>query len=67
MTWGEMNYLPDNGDGEKYRALIGIKKGSIGIMVHRLSWGGIVLLFPDGIKITYTTSDVEKCSAETAE
>jgi uncharacterized protein YwgA len=44
--------------GEFYTALIGPYSGRVGEKVLTLPWGGIILEFEDGQKITFSLSDV---------
>jgi uncharacterized protein YwgA len=45
--------------GEFYTALLGPYLGKVGEKVLALSWGGIILEFEDGQKITFSLSDVQ--------
>jgi uncharacterized protein YwgA len=45
--------------GEFYIALIGPYSGKVGEKVLTLSWGGIILEFENGQKITFSLSDVQ--------
>jgi hypothetical protein len=56
--WGASINHDFQSTGEIYTALVGPRAGKDGEKVLALSWGGIVLKFDDGEKITYSIGDV---------
>ena len=59
MPWLKSNDIDYQHTGKFYKALGGPYTGKIGEAVHSLSWGGTILEFPDGIKITFSNGDIQ--------
>lgn len=56
--WGESNNIEFKKTGRRYRVRVGPRTGKVGEEVARLSWGGVILEFEDGERITYALGDV---------
>jgi len=58
-NWGKVITREYIETGEFVKALVGIKKDSVGEIVYHHNWGGVDVKFEDEVIVTYANDDIE--------